>query len=200
MDKALQEKLEDACWAAKSLFDRNKATGSSANMSFRHGDHIFITASGACFGRLMPEDFAEMTLMGDLISAQKPSKEFSLHQAFYQKDAAIGAVVHTHSIYSTLWSCLTHADETDIVPSYTPYLAMKVGKIGWIPYAKPGSEKLFRLFRERIAMSDAFLLGNHGPIVPGKDILSAFYGLEELEESARIAWEFRQENTIQEGH
>ena len=71
MDKALQQKLEDACWAAKSLFDRNKATGSSANMSFRHGAHIFITASGACFGRLMPEDFAEMTLMGDLISAQR---------------------------------------------------------------------------------------------------------------------------------
>ena len=64
---------------------------------------------------------------------------------------------------------------------------MKVGKIGLIPYAKPGSEELFRLFRENLSDAGAYLLKNHGGIVGGKNILDAFYGIEELEESARIA-------------
>ena len=102
MDKELQEKLEDACWAAHTLFNRNKATGSSANMSFVHQGHIFITASGTCFGRLKPEDFAELDMEGNLIAGRKASKEFPLHQGFYKKSANIGAVIHTHSYYGTL--------------------------------------------------------------------------------------------------
>ena len=36
MDKELEQKLEDAVWAARSLFERGKTSGSSANMSFYH--------------------------------------------------------------------------------------------------------------------------------------------------------------------
>lgn len=32
---------------------------------------------------------------------------------------------------------------------------------------------------------------NHGPAVAGKTIMDALFSLEELEESARIAWELR---------
>ena len=189
MDKELQEKLQDACWAAHTLFNRNKATGSSANMSFVHQGHIFITASGTCFGRLKPEDFTELDMEGNLISGRKASKEFPLHQGFYKKSANIGAVIHTHSYYGTLWSCLSHENDVDIVPRYTPYLKMKVGNVGLVPYAAPGSKELFAAFEKAIEKSDAFLLANHGPVVPGKSILEAFYGLEELEDSCRIAWE-----------
>ena len=195
-NEELQRKLEAACWVAKTLFARNKATGSSANLSFRHGDNIYITNSGTCFGRLTTQDFTPVSLAGEVLGTTKPSKEFPLHQALYQKDAAIGAVVHTHSFYSTLWSCLPQENEQDIMPEYTPYLKMKLGTVGLVPYAKPGSEELFAAFRAVVNGSDGFLLANHGPIVPGKDILSAFYSLEELEESAHIAWTVRQETGI----
>lgn len=62
----------------------------------------------------------------------------------------IEAVIHTHSFYSTLWSCLKHENEKDIMPEYTPYLKMKIGTIGLIPYAKPGSTELFTYFAERV--------------------------------------------------
>lgn len=44
---------------------------------------------------------------------------------------------------------------------------------------------------ERIMNSDAYLLKQHGPVVAGRTILDAFYGLEELEESAKTAWYLR---------
>ena len=79
--------------------------------------------------------------------------------------------------------------ENDCIPDHTPYLKMKLGAVGLIPYEKPGSPELFSAFRERVGNSDGYLLRQHGPVVPGKTVMDAFYCLEELEESARIAWE-----------
>ena len=181
-------KLEQAVWIAHSLFERGKTAGSTANMSFRHEDKIYITARETCFGTLKKEDFAVIDLNGEIQGNKKPSKEFPLHLSLYQEKEQTGAVIHTHSFYSTIWSCLTHENEHDCIPSYTPYLKMKLGTVGLIPYAKPGTEELFKAFRERIKDSDGYLLRNHGPVAGGKDLMDAFYILEELEESAKVAW------------
>lgn len=183
------ENLKTAVWIAHSLFERGKASGSSANMSFKEKDRIYITGSGTCFGTLKEEDFSVLSLDGEWISGPKPSKEFPLHKMMYEKSEDIQAVIHTHSFYATLWSCAVHENRTDCIPQYTPYLKMKLGTVGLVPYGKPGSEELFSAFRQCVSGSDGFLLENHGPIVGGKNLLDAFYCLEELEESARMAWE-----------
>ena len=189
MDEILKAKFEDAIWAAKTLFERGKTAGSSANLSFRHEDTIYITGSGTCFGRLTPESFAAVSLSGDPRNSITASKEFPLHQMCYEKDPKVGAVIHTHSFYAPLYSCVPHKYEASVVPDYTPYLKMKVGNIALVPYAKPGSQELFGLFRQQVKNGDGYLLANHGPVVPGKDVMDAFYGIEELEESCHIAWE-----------
>lgn len=191
MDATLKNKIETAIWVGKSLFDRGKTAGSSANMSFRHNDTIYISGSGTCFGTLSESSFSVVDLDGNHVSGIKPSKELPLHLMLYRKDDSIGAVLHTHSIYSVLWSCLEHKNISDCIPSYTPYLKMKLGTVGLVPYAKPGSKELFDLFEKNIDQSDGYLLQNHGAVVGDKDMMSAFFCLEELEESARVAWEFR---------
>lgn len=189
MDIILQEKQQAAVWAAHSLFERGKTSGSSANMSFRHNDRIYISASGSCFGKISEDDFVPLSLDGTPLSSKKPSKEWPLHLMLYEKSPEIGAVIHTHSIHCVLWSFVPSLCETDCIPRHTPYLQMKLGTVGMVPYEKPGSEALFSAFRARINASEGFLLKNHGPVVPGKTVMDAFYCLEELEESARIAWE-----------
>jgi ribulose-5-phosphate 4-epimerase/fuculose-1-phosphate aldolase len=192
MDDERITKMEQTIWVARSLFERGKAAGSAANISFRHMDRIYISGSGSCFGNLSRESFAVMDLEGKHMDGPKPSKEFPLHRLLYvHKD--VGAVLHTHSFYATLWSCLDHEDGKlqDVIPSHTPYLRMKVGRIGIVPYAPPGSEELFDVFGKCLDKSDGYLLANHGSVIGGKDILEAFYGMEELEEAARIAWYLR---------
>lgn len=189
MDSELEQWFRDAVWIGRSLFDRNKTSGSSANMSFRFGDRIFITASGSCFGRLERGSFTEIDGEGRSLDGKKPSKEYPLHLMMYQKDGDNRCVIHVHSTYAVLWSCLQHAGgEADVIPDHTPYLRMKVGRVGLVPYAVPGSQELFDGFRERLEGSDAFLLQNHGPVVAGRTVMDAFYAVEELEESAKIAW------------
>ena len=188
-DPVLDQKLSDAVWTARSLFDRGKTSGSSANMSFRHKDRIYISATGSCFGTMKKEDFAVLSMDGTVLSEKKPSKEWPLHLALYEKSSETGAVIHTHSTFSVLWSFVPAKNDQDCIPDHTPYLKMKLGTVGLVPYEKPGSEALFQAFRERVGASDGFLLKNHGPVVPGKSVMDAFFRLEELEESARIAWE-----------
>lgn len=187
-EQSLEEKLEQAVWIAHSLFERGKTAGSTANMSFRDGDKIYITGSGTCFGTLKKEEFAVIDMNGNHVGGIKPSKEYPLHLSLYQEKENIGAVIHTHSFYSTIWSCLKHENEHNCIPQYTPYLKMKLGTVGLIPYEKPGSKALFQAFRERINGSDGYLLKNHGPVVGDKSLQDAFFALEELEESARVAW------------
>ena len=79
------ENLKTAVWIAHSLFERGKASGSPANMSFKEKDLIYITGSGTCFGTLKEEDFSVLSLDGEWISGPKPSKEFPLHQMMYEK-------------------------------------------------------------------------------------------------------------------
>lgn len=187
MDDLLQKKLQDAVWAAHSLFERGKTSGSSANMSFLHDGVIYITASGSCFGTLTEGDFAAVTLDGTPLNNKKASKEFTLHKHYYEKDPAIQAVIHTHGPYAVQWSCRVFDRDTDIIPNYTPYLRMKVGSIALVPYAPPGSDELFAAFKAALPKGDGYLLKNHGGIIGGKSVMDAFYGIEELEESARVA-------------
>ena len=126
------------------------------------------------------------------LSSGKPSKEWPLHLKVYQKKPGTGAVLHTHGTYGVLWSFVPAEDETDAIPDHTPYLKMKLGKVGLIPYEKPGSQALFDAFGQRVMDSDGYLLKQHGAVVPGKNLMDAFYCLEELEESARIAWMLRE--------
>lgn len=189
MDKTLEQKLANAVWAAKSLFDRGKTSGSSANLSFLHKEQMYITKSGSCFGSLAKDQFAVMDMKGNCLSSHKPSKEWPLHLQIYQNKPSVGAVIHTHGTYSVLWSFVPTENENDCIPAHTPYLKMKLGTVCTIPYLQPGSQELFDAFGKRVLNGDGYLLKQHGAVVPGKDILDAFYCLEELEESARIAWE-----------
>lgn len=187
----VNELKRQAVWIAKALFDRGKVTGSTGNLSFRHGNDIWLTRSGSCFGNLHEADFV---CSSNEQSRLKASKEWPLHHALYSRHTQVQAVIHTHSAYSTVWSCLPHENPEDVIPGYTPYLQMKLGKVALVPYAPPGSEALFSLFQQHLGEAWGYLLANHGPVVAGKTLMDGFYALEELEESARIAWLLKGEN------
>lgn len=192
MDKELEQKLKTGIWIGKSLFERSKTAGSSANMSFLHDGRVYISESGSCFGTLTETQFAVLDMEGNCLSDNKPSKEWPLHLQVYKNRPETGAVLHTHGTYAVLWSFVPAENERDAIPAHTPYLKMKLGRVGLIPYEKPGSKELFDAFGVRVMESDGYLLKQHGAVVPGRNLMDAFFCLEELEESAKIAWMLRE--------
>jgi ribulose-5-phosphate 4-epimerase/fuculose-1-phosphate aldolase len=123
---------------------------------------------------------------GNPISGDKPTKESFLHLGMYQQRPSAGAVVHLHSTHSVAVSVLADVDPENPIPPITAYYVMKIGKLALLPYYAPGDMTLATAVREVAGRHHAVLLANHGPIVAGKDLETAVYATEELEETARL--------------
>ena len=63
---------------------------------------------------------------------------------------------------------------------------MKIGKLALLPYYAPGDPTLANAVKEVAGRHHAVLLANHGPVVAGKDLETAVYATEELEETAKL--------------
>jgi ribulose-5-phosphate 4-epimerase/fuculose-1-phosphate aldolase len=171
---------------SKSLFDRGFSVGSAGNISVALDDGWLITPTNCCLGFLEPERISKVNRDWHHVSGDAPSKEVFLHKAFYDTRPGTGAVVHLHSTYATALSCLQDINEDDCIPPLTPYVVMRVGQVKLVPYVRPGDPASGDLIRALAGQYAAVLLANHGPVVTGKDLASAVFASEELEETAKL--------------
>jgi len=185
-ESKLREKM---CMFASSMFDRGLTHGSTGNISVRlNNDDILVTPSGSSFGRLDPNQIVKVTKDGKLIGNSTPTKELPLHQAFYEtRGMKSGAVVHLHSTHSVALSMLPDVNEDNILPSFTPYSIMLLGKVKLLPFFVPGDPAMGEAIKGLAWKRSAVLLANHGPVVSGKDLESSVNAIEELEATAKLA-------------
>jgi len=177
---------EEICRLGKSMFDRGLTVGSSGNISVRTDDGWLMTPTNSCLGRLDPAKLSKVDEKGNLLSGDKQTKESFLHLSMYAERPAAGAIVHLHSTHSVAVSCLADVDPKQPIPPITAYYVMKIGNLVLLPYYAPGDMTLANAVKEVAGKHHAILLANHGPIVAGKDLESAVYATEELEETARL--------------
>lgn len=189
MARTLTEKQlrEQMVTLGASLFQRGFVVGGAGNMSVRLPDgNLLVTPTNSCFGRLDAATLSKIDPAGNLISGDRPTKESVFHRMFYEKDAAVNAVVHLHSTYLTALSCLDGLDPENVLRPFTPYYVMKVGRLRLVPYLRPSHPDISRELAARMDGSKAFLLANHGPVVIGADFEETVNAAEELEETARL--------------
>ena len=170
----------------RSLYRRGLSPGSSGNISARLEDGWLLTPTNSCLGELDPATLSRLDWSGNLLSGDKPSKEYFLHLAMYQKRRQSGAIVHLHSSHAAAISCLDGLDPASCLPPITPYFVMRVGKLPLIPYFRPGDKALAAEIAKHAANHAAVLLANHGPVVSGNNLDSAMYAIEELEETSKL--------------
>ena len=177
---------EEICTLGRSLFERGLTPGSSGNISVCLDDGWLMTPTNACLGRLDPARLSKLDFSGRLVSGDKPTKESFLHTSMYSQRPDAGAIVHLHSTHAVAVSVLADLDPAEAIPPITAYYVMKGGKLALVPYYAPGDEALADAVREVSGRHHAVLLANHGPVVAGKDLETAVYATEELEETAKL--------------
>ena len=180
---------EQICIFASSMYNRGLTHGSTGNISVRlNGDDILVTPTGSSFGRLDPNQIVKVTKDGEFIGSSSPTKELPLHQAFYEtRSMKSGAVVHLHSTHSVALSMLPGINEDNVLPSYTPYSIMLLGKVKLLPFFVPGDPAMGEAIKGLAGKRSAVLLANHGPVVSSKDLESSVNAIEELEATAKLA-------------
>jgi 3-dehydro-4-phosphotetronate decarboxylase len=177
---------EEICDVGRSLYQRGYTVGSAGNISARLYDGWLITPTDVCLGRLDPTAIAKVNLAGEWVSGDKPSKTLALHRQVYDRNPAVGGVVHTHSTHLVALTLTGVWQPNDILPPLTPYQVMKVGHIPLIGYQRPGSPKVAEQVAQLANSVRGVMLERLGPVVWESSVSKASYALEELEETARL--------------
>jgi 3-dehydro-4-phosphotetronate decarboxylase len=197
---------EAICQMGARLYQRGYLHGSVGNISIRLPDAVVITPTDACLGVLDPARLAKVSLSGEHLGGDRPSKTIALHQAIVAAARAFDpdttCVLHTHShacvARSLLLCSQPQAIDTttalqDFLPPITPYFVMKVGHVPHIPYARPGAASVVQAVEAAITAHGqaghsirAVMLAKLGPTVWHSSPEATLAVLEELEETARL--------------
>lgn len=178
---------EEMCVLARSLFERGLTPGSSGNLSARLPDGGFLmTPTNASLGFLNPRELSVLDDAGAWVSGDKPTKEAFLHLSMYRGRPSLNAISHLHSTYCVCLSCLMDVDPEDAIPPITPYVRMRAGRVGLVPYARPGDDSIAPVIEQKARSHVALIIRNHGPVVGGKSLRDSVFAMEELEEAAKV--------------
>jgi len=159
----------------------NQATG---NLSCRIADGMLISCSGATAENLTVDGVVKVRNDGSVDGDLKPSSEWQMHQAIYERHEGASAIVHTHSDY-----CVALATNNQSLPGFH-YMVGTFGgpDVPCVPYSTFGSAKLAIDAAEALDDRAACLLGNHGMICRGADLPTAVAHAERLEILCKHYW------------
>ena len=177
--------------AGKKLINEGFTVETWGNISVRDEDgRVYITPSGMDYETCTVEDIVVMALDGSIVSGlRKPSIETGLHLAVYRKRPEVMAIVHTHPIYSTVFSCMGEGIPQGICDEAAQALG---GEVKVAAYALPGSNELAENCVKALGeKTKACLLQSHGAVCVGKDIKAAFKTAKVLEMTAEIYYRIR---------
>jgi L-fuculose-phosphate aldolase len=164
--RAAREAIVATC---QELSRAGLVVGTAGNVSVRSGDLVAVSPSGLRYAELTPELVGVHRLDGTAVEAPlRPTSELPLHLAIYAARPEVGAIVHTHSPAATALSTLV-----DEIPSVHYYVAMFGGPVIVAPYATYGTEELARNVVEALRDRTGCLMGNHGAVTVGPDLMSA---------------------------
>lgn len=159
-----------------------KGTGGNLSVVDREHGHVAITPSGIDFFEIKPEDIVIMDLDGNKVEGERTcSSEWEMHLLQYKTRTDIDAVVHAHTMYATVISCLRWD-----LPATHYMIAVAGPDVRCAGYATYGTHELAVNATEAMKDRKAVLLANHGILAGSGDLLNAFNIIEEIEYCAQI--------------
>ena len=153
----------------KKHLDIGLNLGSEGNISIRDNQKIYITPSGIDIKDLNEKHISVLDLNGIQSNKIKPSSEVDLHLMLYKNREEIRSVVHCHSEWASILSCL----RKDILQFH--YMVAEFGgnDIKCAEYATFGTKKLAKNVLKAIKQRKGCLMANHGQICVGKNLEEA---------------------------
>lgn len=179
MSKELKCEFVKIC---KLLYERGLAKSLGGNVSVRNGkNHIIITPKGTSLFDISLDNLVVTTLSGLVVEGGEPSSELPMHSAIYRARYDIDAIIHIHSMFSTVYAILEKPIEL-----LTTESQLILEKLPLIEYAEPGSKKLAELVVDNLRGYKACILTRHGIVVVGSSLKEAYFLCELVEETAAL--------------
>lgn len=193
------EKSQQLVELSRSLGARDWAPATGGNFSVRVDEtHCMITQSGCDKSQLTVDDLMLCDLAGNALDKNlRPSAELGLHAGLYRLDTAIGAVLHTHSIHSTV---LSRATTGDLVLQGFEMQKALTGNLSHEPVISIAvfdndqdisalTDHLQQRWSQGTLTQPGFLVRGHGLYAWGRDLREAKRHVEGFEFLFACAWQ-----------
>ncbi len=161
------------------IYRYRMTTTSGGNLSIRDGNgDIWISPARVDKGNLTRGDIVCVHPDGSTEGQHPPSSEFPFHKAIYQARPDIRSIVHAHPGALVAFSICRKSPNTRLF-----HQAHSIcGQVGFAAYACPGSAALGQHIADTFATGcDSVILENHGVVVGGGSLSSAFERFEAFE-------------------
>ncbi len=170
------------------IYRYRMTTTSGGNLSIRDGGDIWISPARVDKGNLSRNDIVCVKADGSVEGLHPPSSEFPFHRAVYEARPDIRSIVHAHPVALVAFSICGQTPDTSLFHQ----AHSECGRIGFAPYALPGSEQLGSRIAETFKTSDSVILENHGVVVGGDSLSHAFQRFEAFEFAVKTIIKGRQ--------
>ena len=174
--------------ASKEMEAMGLVTGTSGNVSMRLGgdegaELMAVTPSAVPYSTMAERhiviaDFDIEPVEGEFI----PSVESPLHVEIYRRRPDAGAVVHTHSVYTSVMAVAG----LELPPLIDEMVIRIGGPVGVSEYAFPGSQELADSVCDALEDRKAALIRNHGAVAVGSDLQEALEIAALIERVAQV--------------
>ena len=184
MVKTERELRHDIVKVGRLVFEKGWVAANDGNISIRlDEERILATPTGVSKGMMHPDDLIIVDYEGNKIEGRKErTSEIAMHLTIYGMRPDIRAVVHAHPPVATGFATAGKALNLALLPE----VVIGLGCVPLADYGLPGTPELTDPMLPYIPKYDAILMGNHGAVCYGEDVMRAFFRMETLEHFARI--------------
>lgn len=170
--------------AARELLRDGLVEGTSGNLSIRlEGDRVALTPANFPYPSMTAADIAVTDLEGRLLDGEHPpTSERALHIACLRAFPEIGAVIHSHARFATMFA-VAREPIPDVIEEFSCYVG---GPVEVAPFEASGSDALGEVVAHCLGARGAVLLANHGLVAIGRDLDEAMKITALVERTAEI--------------
>jgi len=171
---------------AKQMIASGLVEGTAGNVSARLPDgNVVLTPSSVEYPTMTLDDLVVCTPEGEVVSGQRPpTTEKALHLTCLREHADIGAVMHSHALFCTMFA-ITHRPIPCVIEEFDVFVG---GDVGVTDYRLTGSEELGAEAARHLADRGAVLIANHGLLAVGRDPADVLKVSLLVERTAQIVW------------
>jgi len=187
MPVKIKEELKELVVVGGVTMVKQRLTvGTWGNISIRDRETglIYISPSGVEYEDIRTRDVVVLNEKLEVVDGTAvPSIEKAMHAAVYKARPDIGAVIHTHPIYSSVLG-VNHMD----LPGISEDFVQIVGaKIVCSKYALPGTPQLAENVIQALGKErNAVILPNHGTLCAGRDLREVLKVSYVVEKTAQV--------------
>lgn len=171
---------------AKEMVSCGLVEGTSGNVSGRLPDgRVVLTPSSLDYDVMQLEDLVVTDAEGVVLEGDRPpTTEKALHLACLRRHRDIGAVMHCHALFASMFA-VAREPIPCVIEEFDVYVG---GEVSVAEYQMTGSDELAEEVSRWVGDRGAVLMANHGLLCVGKHPADALKVARLVERTAQIVW------------